>query len=314
MKKIQHVAAAIRDDLPEGGALDRAVDIARRSGARLSLFIFSFDKAIDAWSTTGDRKARDRAIAEHLDERRRWLRERAAPLEKDGMSVKTEVIWGHPVSREIVKMSLVVKPDLLVKDAESGPRRGWAPLDWHLLRHCPSPLYLVQPRAGAELRRVLAAVDPAHGWGKPDTLDNVILDAGSYLTELYGAELHLANAIEPMPALIAQHLGAGDPGAIEKARGEFHSEQEKLLKQSLEGRDVDSGRIHQREGSPAEAISAIAEDIGADLLVLGTVNRKGLRRAIIGSTAEAVLDRVKCDVLAIKPEGFVSDEEVLKEA
>lgn len=311
MGEINHVAAAIRDDLPEGGAFDRAVDLARRTGARLSLVVFSYDKALEVDVRAGGREQRDRAIADHLDQRREWLRSRAAPLEAEGMKVHTEVIWGTPVSREIIKMSLSTRPDLLVKDAETGPRKGWAPLDWNLLRHCPSPLWLVQPRQSPELRRILAAVDPSHGWGKPETLDGVVLDHAGRLAELFEAEMHVANAIEPMPALLEQHIGDGDRGTVDQARGEFRAEQEKLLNQALEGRSIDSARVHQAEGAPASVIAGFAEDTGADLLVLGTVNRRGLRRAVIGSTAEAVLDEVSCDVLALKPEGFVSDLESL---
>lgn len=307
MSKINHVAAAIRDDLPEGGALDRAIDLARRSGARLSLFVFSYDKALELYPRTAGREERDRAIADHLEQRREWLRSRAAPLESEGMKVHTEVIWGTPVSREIIKMSLSTQPDLLVKDAETGPRQGWAPLDWNLLRHCPSPLWLVQPRKAPELRRILAAIDPAHGWGKPETLDGVVLDKAGFLAGLYGAQLHVGNAIEPMPALLEQHIGDGDRSALDKARAEFRAEQEKLLNQALEGRDIDTAHVHQAEGAPATVIAGFAEDTGADLLVLGTLNRRGLKRAVIGSTAEAVLDRVPCDVLALKPDGFVSD-------
>jgi nucleotide-binding universal stress UspA family protein len=43
-----------------------------------------------------------------------------------------------------------------------------------------------------------------------------------------------------------------------------------------------------------------------DLIVMGTVARTGLGGLLIGNTAESVLQRVDCSVLAVKPEGFVS--------
>jgi universal stress protein E len=42
------------------------------------------------------------------------------------------------------------------------------------------------------------------------------------------------------------------------------------------------------------------------LVVLGTVGRQGISAALIGNTAEHVIDKLNCDVLAIKPDGFVS--------
>lgn len=311
MEKIEHVVAAIRDDVPEDGALDRSVDLARRAGARLSLVVFAWDPGVGNHPFAG-RMSADRAIADHVAERRRWLNEKAEPLRAEGMSVHTEVIWADSLSREIIKMALSLSPDLIVKDAETGPRQGWAPADWRLLRHCPVPLMLVQPRPGPTIRRVLAAVDPMHAWGKPESLDGRILETGTRMATLHEAELHVGHAIEPLPALLAQHMGEG-AAAVESAREEYRDTQARALEAACRDQGLDPAHIHQREGSPARVIAELADDIGADLLVLGTVNRRGLKRAVIGSTAEAILDRTTADVLAIKPDGFVSDYESLKD-
>ena len=37
---------------------------------------------------------------------------------------------------------------------------------------------------------------------------------------------------------------------------------------------------------------------------MGTVGRTGIRGLFIGNTAEAILNQVKCSVLAVKPSGF----------
>jgi Universal stress protein family len=38
--------------------------------------------------------------------------------------------------------------------------------------------------------------------------------------------------------------------------------------------------------------------------VMGAVSRSGLKRLIIGNTAEKVIDQVACDLLVVKPKGF----------
>jgi nucleotide-binding universal stress UspA family protein len=53
-------------------------------------------------------------------------------------------------------------------------------------------------------------------------------------------------------------------------------------------------------------IPELIKEQDIDLIVMGTVARTGLPGMIMGNTAEAVLDRVKCAVLAIKPDGFIS--------
>ena len=64
--------------------------------------------------------------------------------------------------------------------------------------------------------------------------------------------------------------------------------------------------IHLREGDPAEEIPSIADKIKAELVVLGTVARTGVKNLVMGGTAERMLQRLNCDVLALKPEGFGS--------
>ncbi len=65
-------------------------------------------------------------------------------------------------------------------------------------------------------------------------------------------------------------------------------------------------RCHLVLGSPEEAIPKFATREGIDLIVMGTVARTGIPGLLIGNTAEKILDSVECDVLSIKPEGFVT--------
>ncbi len=58
-------------------------------------------------------------------------------------------------------------------------------------------------------------------------------------------------------------------------------------------------RVILRDGPPAEEIATVAGEIKADLVVLGTHGRRGLRRAIMGSVAEEVIRECMCPVLTI---------------
>ncbi|HIH0801820.1 TPA: universal stress protein, partial [Vibrio cholerae] len=42
------------------------------------------------------------------------------------------------------------------------------------------------------------------------------------------------------------------------------------------------------------------------MVILGTTGRTGLSAVFIGNTAEHVIDKINCDVLALKPNGYVS--------
>jgi len=54
------------------------------------------------------------------------------------------------------------------------------------------------------------------------------------------------------------------------------------------------------EGVPAEEVLRVARRQRADLLVLGTHGRTGLRRALMGSVAERIVSQARCPVLTVR--------------
>jgi universal stress protein E len=55
---------------------------------------------------------------------------------------------------------------------------------------------------------------------------------------------------------------------------------------------------------PTDAIVEVARETGSGIVVMGAMSRSGLRRLVIGNTAERVLDQLACDVLIVKPKQF----------
>jgi nucleotide-binding universal stress UspA family protein len=64
---------------------------------------------------------------------------------------------------------------------------------------------------------------------------------------------------------------------------------------------------HVSVDSPAHGIAQLASDIGADLIVVGTHNRRGVERFLLGSVAEGTVRYAHCPVLVI-PAGQPHDE------
>ena len=71
------------------------------------------------------------------------------------------------------------------------------------------------------------------------------------------------------------------------------------LKDLVKRNDIDASAMHVIVGTPAVEIRRMAEDVDADLIVLGTHGRHGLG-LMLGSTANAVLHGAPCNVLAVK--------------
>ncbi|MDN4502676.1 universal stress protein [Alteromonadaceae bacterium BrNp21-10] len=62
---------------------------------------------------------------------------------------------------------------------------------------------------------------------------------------------------------------------------------------------VPLAQVYTPEGDAADEIHHRAKELEADLIVIGTHGQQGLK-LLLGSTANAVLHGVKCDVLAVK--------------
>jgi universal stress protein E len=57
-------------------------------------------------------------------------------------------------------------------------------------------------------------------------------------------------------------------------------------------------------GHPAEQLPRLAKSLNAQIVLMGAVSRSGLKRLVVGNTAEAVFDALACDILVVKPAGF----------
>lgn len=53
-------------------------------------------------------------------------------------------------------------------------------------------------------------------------------------------------------------------------------------------------------GEPGTVILAVAQEINADLIVMATHGRTGLRRLLMGSVAEHIVRRAPCPVLTLR--------------
>jgi nucleotide-binding universal stress UspA family protein len=72
------------------------------------------------------------------------------------------------------------------------------------------------------------------------------------------------------------------------------------------GADRKQIQMHLSWGVPSQEIQRMSQHRGADLIVIGTVGRSGIRGVLLGNTAEKVLDTCDCSILTVKPDDFVS--------
>ena len=71
-------------------------------------------------------------------------------------------------------------------------------------------------------------------------------------------------------------------------------------------KNVKMAEVHLLNGDPGLVIPELVKQQDIDLIVMGTIARTGIPGMLMGNTAECLLHRVGCSILAIKPDGYFS--------
>jgi universal stress protein E len=92
-------------------------------------------------------------------------------------------------------------------------------------------------------------------------------------------------------------MGGGSREHLDRIREHHESKLMELLKDY----NVEPENIKLSEGDLAPSLINHLKKVNANLLVIGALSRNVLERAIVGNTAERILEDSPCDVLVLKP-------------
>jgi universal stress protein E len=223
-------------------------------------------------------------------------------MSKHGVEATSEVVWVQHPYEEILNFINEMPLALIIKDAqeESAFKRVFfTPLDWQLLRDCPVPVHLVTTPLNARPRNVVAIIDVLRDEEQDTVFNDQIIDAAAKLAAICEANLELLHVYD-WTAVYAQGMGFG---ALPLATGLYEmlgKAQHEAFSAIAERHGVPPQCRHFVEGAPVPSICAFVGEHDTDVIVMGTVQHKGLSK-LLGTTAEQLLHRAPCSVLAIKP-------------
>ncbi|CRL52556.1 universal stress protein [Pseudomonas sp. URMO17WK12:I11] len=294
MSQYQRLLLIINPALRHSPAINHAAALAKASGA--SLHIAAFIKPLKILSLL-DEGEQEKALESYRQDHRDWLQNQASKLHALGLEVTTEVAWTDDMKQDILDRVTEMQPDLLIKEVqhESALKRAFfTPLDWHLLRHCPIPIYLVGGGGHALPRKIVAAVDASDTAPANSELNERIIQQATNLALQCDAELHLLYACDLSGVYLADMGGLALQDITKELRT---TEEQSFIK--LAGRyGVPSDRRHFVLGHPVSALSDFASEQKVDVIVMGRVQYHGLEK-LLGSTTEHILYQVPCSVLAV---------------
>jgi len=206
---------------------------------------------------------------------RAWLDELLAPLEATGVQFRAELFWTQNWEKSIIDAAHRTDSEvILITQSSALNKKGITDSSWSLLRNSDVPVLTVEPGAPDKRENILVAVNMQTTDEEYETLNRKVLMQGQALAEFYGARLHVVNAYQDT---------------------EDYPDRDRV-KAIVDIRRKD---IHVVLGKPEEVIAAVAEKVGADLVIMGTMSRRGIRATLRRNTSEKVIEQLTVDVLTL---------------
>lgn len=281
----------------QGGAepaLQRAVEIASRRGASIRWIGFVHADSLD--DSLVNPAAMHTIQTALIEQKTAQLQGVLDSMDTRGVSIRLEVVWEKHIAAWVTETCKQTSVDLVIKTGHRSESWRYTPTDWQLLRECPAPVMIVASNQWRKQGRLLAALN-LNARSRPErALNDKILEYAGKLARALGNELHCIFCIE-VPTI------AADLDLIDRAwyTDRISKNMQPRIKQLSARFEIPSENFHLEAGQPARVIPSVANRLKADLVILGTVGRRGLRGKLLGNTAENVLSTLRTDILAIKP-------------
>lgn len=124
---------------------------------------------------------------------------------------------------------------------------------------------------------------------------NMVTQKAISIASSSGSLVHIIHVVEP----ISFAYGGDIPMDFSSIQEDIQRQAEQQVAEIANNHDIPGERQHITMGRPETEIHHLAEEIDADVIVIGSHGRHGLA-LLLGSTANGVLHGAKCDVLAVR--------------
>jgi len=141
------------------------------------------------------------------------------------------------------------------------------------------------------IRTLLLAIDFSES-------SSAVIDVAVEFAKRFSAAIHIVHAFDlPIP-LVTPYEVAIPEAYLDQTRKAAAQKLAAVVKQ-IAAQDV-TVESHLTEAPAAPAIARTAEEVGADLVVMGTHGHTGIKHLVLGSVAERTMRLAPCSVLVVK--------------
>lgn len=281
-------------DLEDNGyATPRGLELADKLGMEVDVVAFTY-APLAALKVS---KAEQAAIKKRLlEDRGQAVQARIDKSARQGQKVHLRSVWEKNIDNWINRHCANGKYALVLKTGNRSETLVHTSTDWELLRNCPAPVLLVSQKRWHKAKPVMVALDLATNVASKKALNETVLASAKRLAEALEVDLEIIVALE-VPTLLAD-LDLVDPDSYAR---DIRKEMQPAIDKLATKFDLPESAFYCKRGPVEKVITSRAAKVRAQIVVMGTVGRKGVKARLLGNTAEKVLRHLKTDVLAIKP-------------
>ena len=313
MQAIKKILVVIEPDAKEQPALIKALSFAKHQRVTLHLLSCLYYPSVVANNLlTPHQLEKTKSAIIQMNKGR--LNTLIKHHKHTNVTFETDVIWYTPTYQSILSAVNTYQPELLIKAThqhDNAVRHFITPTDYHLLKACPVPVFLVKEQPWSHQTCIAAAIAPEHALSQQSELDKNILNTSYQFSLTLDMTLHAIHCFDPsywdifieaieasgvLTDVFPSNTKVNSTTVLDQLRDQSNQTFAKACSEIVPR----SEHQHLISGPIVDALPGTLERLNTGILVLGTTYRTGF----LGSTAQKLLERVNCDILAIKPNDF----------
>lgn len=228
----------------------------------------------------------------------------------EALAASVEDVFGDYQHKQLIKSQIVVTDDivkwvsdycqenefdLVVKAGHRSETLFHTPCDWELTRSLQVPVLIASQQKWRNKHVVLAAIDPTAKDDVHRQLNDAILTWTKKWAEKFDCSIHVLYSLP-----VSNILRELDIIDVEEYAREHRSEGEEKLAELLNEYDLPDVNLHVAAGAPERTIPHCANELKAELVIMGSTGKTGLPGMLFGNVAEKVIHHLRTDSLIIE--------------
>ncbi len=270
-------------DTDRHAAMQKARDIAFTNDIKIT--ILGFVPPI-AGATEGAVAEKDAALQAAIDE-----------VFIDSKDVSYQVVVASDIAAYCKSYTKEHGIDLVIKTGHRSESLFYTPTDWQLIRELSCPVLITTLQKWRAKRKVMVTIDIGSDDAAQIALNKKVARWAADWANCQNSDLHIAYCIVVSEPLSDLDIVSKDEALI-KNEGDARAKLESFLAEH----GIACASIEIAAGAPDRILPKLANKLKADIVVLGSVGRKGVKGVLLGNTAEKTMHKLRTDLAVIHPD------------